>query len=239
MTVDLAEWSGRSCYYWGRFFDVTHQVLLRQYLRPGDTYLDVGANIGYQSLFARKLVGPAGTVVSVEPHPDLFPILAGHFGINRISGTKLFNCALGDEAGEAMLSQPGNQTGQSTLLASDEPGKSVPVQVRTGDELFADIAFTGRTIMKIDVEGFELQVLRGLKRTLSERIDFAYVEVTPEKLESIGESAQAVYDFMSQLGFKAAVPQLSWTMGLFSPKLVLSPIGPSRREQHDVWFSKE
>jgi len=70
--VDLADWRGRWHYYPGRYYDPINQILIRRLLRPGDTYIDVGANVGMHTLLASRTVGPAGRTYSFEPHPDNF-----------------------------------------------------------------------------------------------------------------------------------------------------------------------
>jgi FkbM family methyltransferase len=235
VTADLAEWGGRSCYYWGRFFDVTHQAVLRKFLAPGDTYIDIGANVGYQSLYASRLVGSGGLVLSFEPNPATYSILAGHVGINRIANCRTFQMALSDTDGEATLSQMEEHSGTSNLRPQSNALHSVAVPVRRGDDVLRDIPFPGKAFLKIDVEGFEQQVLIGLRETL-DRIAVAAVEVTPEWIAQQGGSAEQLYRYMEKAGFRALTPKIHWRMGLFALPLQLDPITHPIQEQHDVVF---
>lgn len=235
VTADLAEWGGRSCYYWGRFFDVTHQAVLRQYLSPGDTYIDIGANVGYQSMYASRLVGPQGKVLSFEPNPPTYSILSGHIAINRLRNCQTFPMALSDAEGEAQLNQLEEHSGTSTLMSSSQALHSVKVRMRRGDDVLRDVEFRGKTFIKIDVEGFELHVLRGLQETLR-RVDYVAVEVTPQWISQQGGRAEELYQLMREAGFEPLLSKLHWTMVIFHPRLELIPLKAPLPEQHDVIF---
>ena len=97
--VDLADWRGRWHYYPGRYYDRLNQVLIRQLLRRGDTYIDVGANVGIHTLLASRRVGESGHVYSFEPNPDNFRRLTEHLHINSIKNCVAFPCALAEAPG--------------------------------------------------------------------------------------------------------------------------------------------
>ena len=238
VTADLTEWGGRSCYYWARFFDVTHQAVVRRYLSPGDTYIDVGANVGYQSLYATRLVGPNGLVLSFEPNPPTYAILTSHVGINRLKNCRTFPIALSDARGEAILNQLEEHSGTSTLRPQASVLRSVNVPMEPGDDVLKDIAFSGRTFMKIDVEGLELRVLKGLRETL-DRVTTVSVEVTDDWLVQQGGSAAELYAFMKEAGFQPLLPKIRWQMGLFNPRLDMQPLAHPLAEQHDVLFVRK
>jgi FkbM family methyltransferase len=236
MTSDLVEWGGRACYYWGRFFDVAHQAVLREHLVSGDTYIDIGANIGYQSLYASRLVGPNGQVLSFEPNPPTYAILAGHVAINRIKNCRTFQVALSNTAGEAVLNQLEEHSGTSTLMQTGSKAfRSVSVPMRVGDDILKDIPFSGKAFLKMDVEGFELQALIGLRETLN-RVAMVWVEVTPEWLLRQGGSAQELFRYMEQAGFRPFLPTLHWAMGLWGARMELAPLAQPLDQQHDVLF---
>ncbi|HEY7837268.1 MAG TPA: FkbM family methyltransferase [Terriglobales bacterium] len=238
MTADLADWAGRSCYYWGRFFDLTHQAVLRQFLAPGDTYIDIGANIGYQSLYASRLVGPDGLVLSFEPNPATYAVLAGHVAINRIQNCRTFPLALDEQAGEATLAHADRHSGSASLRPLGQPAAgSATVAVRTGDQVLKDIVFPGRAFLKIDVEGFEQRVLLGLRDTLA-RVSAVAVEITPKWLNQLGGNAEDLHAYMRQAGFRPLVPSLRWRLGLWGAHLELAPRTQPDPEQHDLVFAR-
>lgn len=236
MSADLAEWGGRSCYYWGRYSDFAHQSVLRRFLAPGDTYIDIGANIGYHSLFAARIAGTKGLVLSFEPNPATYAVLSAHVAINRLSQCRTYKIALSDTDGEAVLNQLEEHSGTSTfVLPAKAPLRSVAVPTKRGDDFLRNIPFSGNAVLKIDVEGFEQRVLNGLRETL-ERISVAAVEVTPEWLAKLGGSAEEVYRFMREAGFRPLIPEVNWRFGLLGPELKLVETGQPLRTQHDVIF---
>jgi FkbM family methyltransferase len=135
-------------------------------LRPGDCAWDVGANVGvYSELFAAA-VGPAGKVISFEPAGACVAMLEAQ-SRDRAGGAswEVVPVALSDEDGEAWLSVGDGDTFPGNHLVSGQQGAAVPVRTRRGDSLIA----AGRTapaFIKIDVEGFEGEVLDGLGASL-------------------------------------------------------------------------
>jgi FkbM family methyltransferase len=192
--------------------------------------------VGYHSLFASRLAGERGQVLSFEPNPDTYPVLSAHVAINRIRNCRTFQMALGDAVGEAVLSQPGAHSGTSTLRPiSGASLKSVTIPVQKGDTSLGSIPFIGKVFIKIDVEGFEQRVLLGLKETLNKAAIVA-VEVTPEWIEQVGGSAEELYSYMREAGFRAFIPEVRWRMLLFGTRLELREAEGIIGEQHDVLF---
>ncbi|HUI80251.1 MAG TPA: FkbM family methyltransferase [Bryobacteraceae bacterium] len=236
VTTDLVSYSGRYSYYWGRFYDATHQAVLRHFLKNGDTYIDIGANFGYHSLLASRLVGEKGLVLSFEPHPETFKVMTAHMAMNRLFRCEALNLALGDKPGKAELTQTDDtHTGTSTLRGVARPARTFTVEIVRGDEVLAGRDFPGDVFVKIDVEGFEFRVLGGLRRTLS-RVSAVSVEVTPEWLASQGASADQLYRGMIDLGFVPYIARLQWKLKLFAPSLYLVRAGNPLAGQHDVLF---
>lgn len=235
VTADLGEYGGRYCYYWGRFHDMTHQAVLRRFLKCGDTYIDIGANLGFQSLFACHLVGEAGRVLSFEPHPETFKLLNAHLVMNRLYRCSTFNMALSDVPGELLLNEQGSHSGTATLLSTTTASRSFRVKVECGDTVLMGMELPGDVFVKIDVEGFEMRVLRGLRQTLA-RAGVVSVEVTPEWLCRIGDSAQDLYMEMRELGFAPYIPRLKWKCKIWSPSLELTPVATVPQGQHNVLF---
>src|SRR6266699_2559349 len=83
-----------------RHFEATEREFLNRFLRPGDTFVDVGANIGLFTLIAARLVGPQGRVLSFEPTPETFARLTKNVQTNRLENVSCQQLALSDRAGE-------------------------------------------------------------------------------------------------------------------------------------------
>jgi FkbM family methyltransferase len=178
---------------------------LREHLRPGDVVVDIGANIGYFSLLAAREVGASGRVIAFEPVPSIADMLERNVTRNGLD-VDVRRVVVGDHEGTTeIFRHAGNNIGRSGTAGSPEAVSegSVPV-VRASDaiprELWDRIRF-----IKIDVEGDERRVLRGLEPVLRALAVGAavFVEVTPADLEVRGESADELLASMRQLGFEA------------------------------------
>jgi len=114
-----------------------------------------------------KLVGPTGTVHAFEPNPELLRLFDKSLARNNLQNVVLHECALSDVAGELALNVQLGNSGTGTLLDrfADSANSHHLVAVRRLDD--ENIDFSRVSFMKIDVEGFEAQVLRGFSRVLS------------------------------------------------------------------------
>jgi FkbM family methyltransferase len=220
----MADSMERRHYFWGQYYDRPNRLLIEALLRPGDTYIDIGANIGIYSLLASQIVGPTGHVYCFEPHPQTYELLRAHLAINRIINATTYNLALSDHDGELTLYPRGHQSGCSSLLppteiastptpgASPTPGQSAAppriapahtVNVRRGDDILSNTPFPGRILLKIDTEGFEQHVLHGLPTLLARNDVTLTVEVTDDWLRRAGGSAQQLFDELKSKGYTA------------------------------------
>lgn len=153
-------------------YDLAVSEVLFRLISPRDTVVDAGANVGYMTLLAGIAAGPGGRVLSFEPHPDLFAMLERNVGNARAnwrtSEFETHQAALGDSPGVADLHLPADfETNDGVArIGSGAGGRSLTVQVTTLDEELRD---ERASVLKLDVEGFEPQVLRGAERALRER----------------------------------------------------------------------
>ena len=159
----------------------------REAARPGMTVLDVGANVGAYALLLGQWVGAGGSVFAFEPAPETYDGLARHVELNQLGQVvHPVRAALGSESGTAALLAFGNQ-GSSRLATGLDGAGTIEVQVTTIDE-FCDRHRLTPAFIKIDVEGTELDVLRGARRTIRRcRGDLAlFVELHPTLWPSRG-----------------------------------------------------
>jgi FkbM family methyltransferase len=156
-------------------------------LRPGDMFVDVGANIGYFSLLASKLVGKSGKVVAIEPSPKTFRMLQHNLAINRAHNVRALNMAAADKS-ELVEVFGGNKhfTGLANICAvgNQERGFVVEGQVQAAplSEILGAAEIKTARLVKIDVEGSEWRVMEGLSELfLHGRGDLEFiVEINPE-----------------------------------------------------------
>ena len=208
------------------YFHGTHEretsALLGRLAGPGQTWLDVGANVGVFTLLLGKRVGAGGRVVAYEPNPRMGDLLRRSIDDNGMGHVDLRRAAVGAEAGAATLNVPADPerapggSGRASLVGldnvSDTVGVEVPV-VRLDDDLPADLDVDG---MKIDVEGFELSAFRGMARRLRERppatilfeaTRMATALATPEELIShLSDYGYACYGVTTRRRLRAGEP---------------------------------
>jgi FkbM family methyltransferase len=157
--------------------------LLDRFVRPGATVVDVGANIGYNAIHAARLAGPRGRVFAVEPTPDNLDVLRRNLAAAALANVVVAPVAAGRAAGMRKLFVRGARSAVNSLFA-DSCYAAVTdvfeVPVVPLDELVAGTA----DVVKIDVEGAELDVLEGMPRLLNAGPGALIVEWHP-KLQSM------------------------------------------------------
>ena len=144
------------------------QVALFDLLRPGDVFLDVGANVGFFSLLAARAVGPAGQVYAVEPVPANAEQIRRGARRNRLA-VDVLELALTDRTGTTTLvlaMHPGGAAVASAAAPPDPTG-TIEVETDTVDRLVSSGRIRVPSVVKVDVEGAESEVLAGMTATLA------------------------------------------------------------------------
>ena len=172
--------------------DVT---FFRAFLRPGDTTVDVGANIGSLSLLAAVITGESGKVLAVEPHPRIFNFQRQNLALNHVHQVEAHNVALGDTTGHLHFSD--DRSDDQNSVRADDGGIVIPVT--TLDSLTASLPQI--TLRKIDVEGYELSVLNGATDTLA-RTACVFYESWEEHLKKWGIATGDVIRRLEKAGFQ-------------------------------------
>jgi FkbM family methyltransferase len=187
-------------------FESAETQFVQRYLRPGMTVLDVGAHHGLYTLLASKCVGSAGTVIAIEPSPRERKRLEGHLKLNRNKNVRLESLALGSERGEAdLFLVDGSEDWCNSLRPPAVTSKShvIRVQVKRLDELLQELGVTTVDFIKIDVEGAELDALKGagnLLRGSSRPVILA--EVYDSRTSPWGYAAREIVQLLAQLDYQ-------------------------------------
>ena len=232
--LDLQDWLQRRAYFSGLYYQTDLELLLGRLLRPGDVWVDVGANIGVVSLIAAMKIGPQGRGIAFEPNPLVYERLLDHLKLNGVNFISCHNVALGACPGNAVLSFSSVHTGTGSLVGPNPHASSIDVQVRCGDD-FAVFGPGDRVVMKIDVEGYELEVLQGLSNALSHPETAILVEVIDEYLRRAGSSAAQVVDFLAAKGYEPYRFELQ--SHRWAKELVVRPAPiPLERDDSDLLF---
>jgi FkbM family methyltransferase len=184
--------------------------LLRHYLGPGGTMVDAGANWGYFTLVAASLVGPSGHVLAIEPDPRAFARLARNIGMNGFPMVQAWHGAVAARSGRAMLTGYSDASDNQGLSRLDAEGAASGPRFETVTAALDDLVEDQpRDLVKVDVEGAELDVLEGMTRGLAAgRYRALIIELHPALLESRGESAEACVRRLQAFGYRG------WTIDL-------------------------
>jgi FkbM family methyltransferase len=138
-------------------------TLLEDWIRPGDSVIDIGANVGHYTLRLSKLVGSGGRVYAFEPVPETFALLVGNLNFARADNVSFFNCGASEQSFTAQMGIPVHNTGLPNLY---EARLNPSFASKTSNVIC--IAIDGLNILdkvklvKVDVEGHELEAIKGM-----------------------------------------------------------------------------
>lgn len=163
---------GRSFDLYGEYCEQEVEVYKRL-LKPGCVVVDAGANIGSHTLAFARIAGPKGAVFAFEPQRIIFQRLCSNMALNGIGNVRAWHAGVGAGEGTARVppidyASEGNFGG--TALTADGPGETVPVVP------IDTLALTRCSLIKIDVQGMETEVLEGARETIARCEPLLYVE---------------------------------------------------------------
>ncbi len=173
---------------------------IQKFVRPGDVFVDVGANIG---LFTLKMAPIAGRVVAVEPGDAAGTQLAANVALNGFRNVAIVRKALSDAPGRAVLfhNPLGDDPQAFSLLSDGSDAGSETVELTTLDLLVADEGLARVDCIKIDVEGAEGQVLAGARQTLERDRPTVIFEMNCPTLMKAGGDAAAAWNLLEGEGY--------------------------------------
>ncbi len=177
--------------------------LLMSSVRPGDVVYDVGAHVGLYTIFLARAVGETGVVVAFEPAEQNHTRLLDNVELNGLTNVRAFMVALAEESGLAVLFHEDESTKASLLRHCDRPGQiRETVRIVNGDEFIGSAGLPPPCVVKIDVEGYEYAVLKGLRRALAQPIcRLVDCEIHPNLLPG-GLCSGDIVDILRSVGFK-------------------------------------
>ena len=179
-------------------------ALLGDRIKPAMTVLDVGAHAGYFTCLAARLVGPRGLVVAFEPSPRNYDLLLANVWRNGFFNVVCFPWALGSEQGVVDLHTSPTNTGDNRVYPSDRGRSSTSVRLAALDHVSA--LRPPVDIVKVDVQGAEEAVIRGMTGLLSASPAVLVTgEFWPAGLRRFGSDPIGLLDLCRSLGFSIAV----------------------------------
>ncbi|XHR26762.1 MAG: FkbM family methyltransferase [Chthoniobacteraceae bacterium] len=196
------------CYWPGiEQYEPEVTAALRHFLRPGHTLLDCGANVGLFSVMGWDLVGASGHVVSIEANPITFRLLQRNLAANHC-GTAV-HCALTKSPGEVELFMPMEGDVFSSLhkggYITGPNIKTFRVNGRTLMEVLESLCIDHIDVMKIDIEGGELDVLRSSPCLLKNMRPVIICEYSTKTWPAFGASAEALMQLTKEYNYKIGV----------------------------------
>ena len=196
-------WLALRLHRW-RLMGVDDAKFLRAHVRPGMNVVDIGANQGLYSLLLARLAGGSGTVVAFEPDGLLYGALCRNVALNGAANVEPHHAAVGSAAGTMTLHRSLLNSGDNRL--STKAGKTdlredVTIRIER-----LDAALAGRRVdfVKMDVQGWEAEVLRGMQGLLDDPQNAAmtiYFEFWPQGLRDAGSDPLAPLTFLTANGF--------------------------------------
>ena len=180
-------------------YEPAKHTMIRRHLRPGMTFIDVGANMGDFTLQAARLVGGSGRVIAIEPAPENHSYLKRSIELNGYSQPRALPIALSDREGCADLQILRLSTAHTLAPLkpqySDLPKVTVPI--RTLDSVVAESQLERVDMVKIDVQELEIEVLQGAEKTLRNNPQVVMFLDLPKRIEM----RRAIAEFLTPFGF--------------------------------------
>ncbi len=175
--------------------------IIREYLRVGETFVDIGANIGQHSMYAASIVGASGSVYSYEPIPRIYTQLVKSSHLNHFEAIiHPSNIALGAVESIETLTISQENIGGSSLVLEENGAEKIEVQIKKGDDEL--LALSSIQMIKIDVEGYEYEVLEGSRASLLKHAPILLLEFSGEiyQKQRKGHGAM-ILTLLTELGY--------------------------------------
>lgn len=194
--------------YGGYRTERRHKNFMIGRIQPGQVVLDIGGHAGYYTLLFAKYTGAGGRVYTFEPNPDNYAILEKNVRRNGFQNVELRREVVSDSDEPLQLYLPHQEnTGNGSLYASSDTAYgNIEVQAINPDRFFQERGIEKIDLIKIDVEGHEENVLRGLHHYLSlpaESSPEVFVEVNELTLRRAGKTPDQIFQLMHSIGYSA------------------------------------
>jgi FkbM family methyltransferase len=232
MLIDPTESHDQSFYL--NTFEPALVHLLTRCISSGDTCVDIGSQKGYVTLRMAQLVGASGGVYSFEPDPRARSILQSNIDHNGYAHVKVFSYAIADTAGECTFTLS-SVLGWSSRFPNEGARaralESITANTRSLDDLVrtGEIRVDRLTFIKMDAEGSEPLILRGMRHLLSKTTAVLWIEVNRGSLTAAGSSPDDIEEVLRESGLSLYWP-VYYREGYLVPTLRLRPIRNLRTE---------
>lgn len=231
MDVDIQDSIQRFIFFFGVFEPAITEYVAKT-LQPGDIFIDIGANVGYYSLLASKLVGPRGSVFAFEASPSIFEMLQNNLRANRATNVKSFNVAITATSCDVNVyrhdsSNLGGTTISRAIALRRATFREASVKGLPLRSIIAPEIIQRARLIKIDVEGSEWGVLAGFREflpILSENNAEILLEVDRDALADQGVSVRELFDMFEVAGFQWSLVRNEYNESFYFSTRDLVPV---------------
>ena len=186
-----------------KIYETWETNVVCNYVQKDSVVLDIGAHIGYYTLMLSKLVGAGGKVISFEPSPRNFDFLTQNLELNNVSNVVSENMAVSDsnKAGSLYLSP--HNTGDNWIHTTEgNEREEVATTIVTVDEYLKDSEYKDKIrFVKIDTQGNDFLVLKGMQEVLNNNDLALLIEFWPNGMARCGYTAHDLLSFLNANGF--------------------------------------
>lgn len=222
MVIDPSRSMG-SAIYWTGYHEFREFLFLHRFLRPDMVFLDVGANQGEYSLFAAKRL-TKGKVIAFEPLPSIRTRFEENIRLNNFTNIRIVEAGLSDKKGTLEIHEVEDEhEGLATFFLGDRKSrKSFNVPLVKLDEIADGVEFSRIDFIKIDIEGGELNALRGAQNTIKRFKPAIMIEINEDTYLAAGYRTQDILDILGTSGYQ---PFEIRKVGRLAPVNDLPPFG--------------
>ena len=186
------------------YWEKTETKAFILHLKPDALVIDAGANFGHYALVAAKFVGSAGKVIAFEPNTETFQLLLSNIAMLAHQNVIAVQAGLSDDNGEMSLSIDSSNPGGHSFTKDNvgETGGDEITPVYSLDQYLSSNQFgLPVSVIKIDVQGFEVKVIRGAMQTIQRDHPVVFCEVTPQATKNSGDDFQELLEFFKDANY--------------------------------------
>lgn len=200
--LSLRDWIQQQIYFFG-YYDERGIRFIKSQLKSGNTFIDIGGNIGAYSLIAANIVGYKGQVIAFEPVTQVRNRLMENRSLNELHHLKIEPFAVFNEKTELVLHVSSQENfGMSSIHAHDEDsGITETVKAVRLDDYVLENNINQIDLIKMDIEGAEIYALNGMKTTLMKFKPMVLIEISSEVLDGTNIRADKIFSFFEKLGY--------------------------------------
>lgn len=213
---------------WYRYFPEGYEAdtyaLLKKHIKPGAHIIDIGAHIGLFSACASQLTGPNGKTICFEPTPGTYALLLKTMKLNHCDNVIPVQAAVSDKVGDATFYVSNADEGcNSNSLVKNRAEKdftTYAVKLVTIDSVTAEYSLTP-TLIKVDVEGAELDTLKGGVATFKKHRPILVIGLHPAFIKQKGDSLEAIWDLLKEANYRVMLDEKEMTREDFCSRELL------------------